>query len=157
MYWVTSPPFAYRSLGEVRATGRDERAHLDEVLDDVEAQAAALGADAIVIRDVRTDARWVAVSNMRTCSQVGIGGVPATLTCPGRTGALELETSLVAVAVERVGARSDPGSDPGSDPRAELDRRWPSPPPLQGEAPRWRERSATTPPWPDLDDTLPVR
>lgn len=146
VYWVTAPPFAYRSLGEVRAVARDDRAHLDDVLDDAGAQAAAMGADALVIRDVRTEARWVTLSNMRTCSQVGIGGLPMPMTCPGRTGALELETSLVASAVERVGPRA----------ASEVERRWPAPPPLQGAAPTWRERSVASPPWPDLDETLPV-
>ena len=143
VFFAVSPGFRYREIGAIQASGRNERAHLPDLVDEAEAQARALGADAIVVRGVRTTPRWVTVSVMPTCTSMGGRGMVYQYACPGVTTALEVTMDLDALAVQRDDRAPEP-----------VDRRWPLPPPLDGPVPAWQQGSAhpTRPVWPDPDE-----
>lgn len=143
VFFAVTPGFHYREIGTIQATGRNERAHLPDLVEEAETQARTLGADAIVVRGVRTTPRWVTVSVMRTCTSMGGRGMVYQYACPGMSTALEVVMDLDAVAVQRDDRAPAPS-----------DARWPVPPPIDGPLPVWQQgRPETTRPiWPDPDE-----
>src|SRR5438128_2601453 len=83
VFYALSPPFSYETIGEVRASARSDQAHIDELIAEAEARAEEVGADAIVIHDVITDARNVVQRVWHTCSGYGPGGRIYQYSCPG--------------------------------------------------------------------------
>ena len=142
VFYAVAPPFRYREVAHIDAVGRNAEAHLDDLLDEAERRARQVGADAIVIRDVRTEARPVIQRVLQTCTSVGPGGVPLQYNCPAIIHGLYVETHLDALAVHR----------DDSAPDAHV---WPLPPPLgalgrgEGSLP-----AAPPPTLPDLDEVL---
>lgn len=138
VFYALAPPFAYREVGQIHATGQADQAHLDELIREAEARAGELGADAIVVREVRTDTRYSSQQVWRTCTTYGPGGRPAQYSCPETIATLSIESHLVAAAVRRV-----EGAAPrGSAPRAS----WPPPPPLPAPLPPGPAGRAAPPP-----------
>jgi hypothetical protein len=94
------------SGGSTDTYGHGNDAHLDELLADAETRAHALGADALVVRDVRTVARYVPRTEYRPCGRgFGLRG-GGMFTCPVLVSSLEIDMHLRVAAVRR-GEASD--------------------------------------------------
>lgn len=103
VYYAVAPPYPAHEVGVIDTYGNGNGAHLDELLNDAEARARALGADALVIRDVRTVARYVPRTEYRPCGRgfgMGMRG-GGMFTCPVLVSALEVDMHLHASAVRR--------------------------------------------------------
>lgn len=101
LYYAVAPPYPTHEVGVIDTYGQGNGAHLDELLNDAETRARALGADALVIRDVRTVARYVPRTEFRPCGRgFGMRGA-GMFTCPVLVNSLEVDMHLHASAVRR--------------------------------------------------------
>lgn len=101
VYFAVAPPFPTHEVGVIDTYGRGADAHLDDLLADAETRARNLGADALLIRDVRTIARYVPRTEFRPCGRgFGMRGA-GMFTCPVVVNALEVDMHLRAAAVRR--------------------------------------------------------
>lgn len=154
VYYGLGPDFPTEEIGAIEAYGQGHRAHLDDLLDEAEARAQRLGADALLVRDVRTAARYVPRTEMRPCSRHGPGGIPMQFTCPVIVTVLEVDMRLQATAVRRGPPRADVPAPWGASASAPSPSPWGAPPPpgLAEEPPA--PRAPRPPALPDLDDAL---
>lgn len=123
VYFALSPPFAYDVIGDVSANLDGDRAHLEDLIGEAETRARSLNADAIVIREARSDARLVSQQIWRTCVSPGPAGRSFQYSCPDVIQTLLVDGRLNAVAVRR--RTNAPAGD----------ARWPLPPPLASTGP----------------------
>jgi hypothetical protein len=106
VYYAVAPPFPTHEVGVIDTYGQGNGAHLDELLTDAETRARALGADALVVRGVRTVARYVPRTEYRPCGRgFGMRGA-GMFTCPVLVNTLEVDMHLRVAAVRR-GEASD--------------------------------------------------
>lgn len=106
VYYALAPPFPTHEVGVIDTYGHGNDAHLDELLADAETRAHALGADALVVRDVRTVPRYVPRTEYRPCGRgFGLRG-GGMFTCPVLVSSLEIDMHLRVAAVRR-GEASD--------------------------------------------------
>lgn len=123
MYFALAPPFEYQEITDLDVVLEGERSHLEELLAEAESRAVAAGADAIVIREARSDGRLVTQQVWRTCTMIGPGGRPMSYTCPDVVQLVAVTGRLTAIAVRR------------STHGPHQDARWPVPPPLASTGP----------------------
>lgn len=153
VYYGVSPDFPTQDIGAIDAYGQGARAHLDDLLEEAEARAQQLGADAIVVRDVRTVARYTPRTEMRPCTRYGMGRVPMQYTCPVMVMVLEVDMHLQAAAVRRGPARADVSAPWRAPAPAVPSAPWALPPPPPATFPEARA-PARAPTLPDLNDVL---
>ena len=109
VYYALAPPFAYAPVGEIHVVADGDRAHLEDLLAEAETRARGLGADAVLVHDVRTDARYVRQLVWRQCTSYGpvhrsLGGACAT-----PVNVLTIQARLEATAVRRDPNAASPG------------------------------------------------
>lgn len=151
VYYGLAPDFPTQEIGAIQTYGQGPRAHLDDLLEEAEVRARELGAEAIVVRDVRTIARHVPRTEMRPCTRYGVRGMPFHATCPMIVTVLEVDMHLQAVAVRRGPARADVSAPWQAPAVASPTAPWGPPPP---PAPVPSAAPPPTPSLPDLDDAL---
>jgi hypothetical protein len=100
VYYALAPDFPTREVGVIEAHGRGATAHLEDLLEEAERRAQQLGADAVILRELRTTAHLVPHTEFRPCGR-GTGGMSMAFTCPTIVSVLEVEMHLRATAVRR--------------------------------------------------------
>ena len=101
VYYGLSPGFPTQEVGVIDSYGRGPTAHLDELLADAEARARRLGADAVLVRGVRTVARYTTRTEYRPCSRGLSMRMTGGFTCPVQVSSLEVDMHLRVAAVRR--------------------------------------------------------
>ncbi len=117
VYFALPPPFTWRSVGDVSVSARGDAAHLDDLLADAETRARRLGAEALIVRDMHTDAGYTQQILWESCSPVGMYGMGYGGMCPTTVNVLTVVSRLEATAIVR-------------ETRAVTQSPWGTPPPL---------------------------
>lgn len=125
VYYALSPGFATHEVGVIESYGRGPTAHLEDLLADAELRARRLGADAVIVRDVRTAARFTTRTEFRPCGRGVSLRFSGGATCPVLIPTLEVDMHLRVSAVRR----GEPATPPWRSAPSLAPPPWGVPPP----------------------------